>query len=171
MAAFLKRLREQVDRVAAGSAVPAGQEPPDPAQRPKPTARERTMIRRRLRDLKRKRELMLVELGALTLEQHRRDRFTPGLVEPKTADLESLQAEVEALEAALAEDRRVVDIVAAGIAGSCPSCGALASAAARFCESCGAELSHERAVEEPATETLSPALPRTVDEDSARSDA
>jgi hypothetical protein len=171
MAAFLKRLRERVDRVAAGTEVPAGQEPPDPAVRPKPTARERTAIRRRLRDLRRKREALLLELGALTFEQHRRQRFTPTLVDPKNEELDRVQTEIEALERALSEYQRVVDLVAAGIAGSCPHCGTLASTSARYCESCGTELTRQPAASEESTQQLTPLLPHSAEGDSARSDA
>jgi hypothetical protein len=156
MASLLKRLREKVDRLATGTDVPAGQEPPDPSVRPKPTARERTAIRRRLRELRRRREAMLIELGALTLEQHRQERSTPELVTPRAEELEALQGEIDALESALAEDRRVVDLVAAGIAGSCPRCGTLASTSARYCDRCGAELASDVAA---IADTSEPAAP------------
>lgn len=173
MASLFQRLRQKVDRAAAGGETPAGQEPPDPSVRPKPTARERTAIRRRLRALRRKREAMLVELGALTFEQHRQHRFTPQLVDPRAVELDALQNEIEALEAALAEDRRVVDLVAAGIAGSCARCGTLASTSARYCESCGAELADSTTQDDvqQRTDALSPVLPRSADGKSARSDA
>jgi len=48
---LLDRLSQRVDRIAAGTPVPAGLEPPEPGERQKPTAHERALMRRRLRAL------------------------------------------------------------------------------------------------------------------------
>jgi ribosomal protein L37E len=151
MSAFLKRLRsraaERIDALAAGTAVPAGQDgaagDPEGA-----TARERGSMRRRLRELRRAREALLLELGALVFELHRRGRDNSELVDRKAAELEELDVEANALARALGEGTTAVELVATGLAGRCDRCGSLLSTRASYCSECGLELAprHERDV-------------------------
>ena len=132
------RLGEKVDRAAAGSSVPAGSEAPiDTEQKPATSARERGAMRRRARRLRRSREVLLLELGALVFESERRGRRDPNLVNAKVERLRAVDDEARALSTALAEDRPMIDLVTAGVTGSCDTCGSLLSTEARFCSNCG----------------------------------
>lgn len=123
--------------VAAGSEQPAGQGPTVPQGEPKPGARERATMRRRARRLRRLREAQLRDLGLLVVELERRGRSNPELVKRKAAALRALDDELRAIAAALADDESIDQVVAAGVAGSCSSCGALLSNDDRFCAHCG----------------------------------
>lgn len=132
-----ERLGEKVDRAAAGSSVPAGSEPPtDTEQKPATSARERGAMRRRARRLRRSREVLLLELGALVFESERRGRRDPNLVSAKVERLRAVDDEARALSTALSEDRPMIDLVSAGVAGTCETCGSLLSTDARFCSNC-----------------------------------
>ncbi|MGI8596196.1 MAG: hypothetical protein ACR2LY_02790 [Thermoleophilaceae bacterium] len=132
-----ERLGEKVDRAAAGSSVPAGSEPPtDTEQKPTTSARERGAMRRRARRLRRSREVLLLELGALVFESERRGRRDPNLVSAKVERLRAVDDEARALSTALSEDRPMIDLVSAGVAGTCETCGSLLSTDARFCSNC-----------------------------------
>jgi zinc ribbon protein len=145
MASLLKRLRDRTvakaDELAAGSEAPAGQEPPDPEAQPRPTARERGAMRRRLRRLRRAREALLLELGALVFELHRRGRPDSQLVQRRVEELTAIEDEARGLAHALGEEHTLARVVAEGIAGACQRCGALLSRGDRFCSSCGAPVS------------------------------
>lgn len=136
-----QRAAEVADEAATGSAVPSGAEPAGEEARTRPTARERGAMRRRLRQLRRHREALLLELGALTWELHRRDRQEPELVERKLAELRSVDEQERGLAAALEAGTPLLEVVAAGITGTCASCGALLGTDARFCSRCGAAVS------------------------------
>lgn len=131
------RLGEKVDRAAAGSPVPAGAERPVAGEESRTSARERGAMRRRARRLRRSREALLLELGALVFESERRGRRDQNLVKTKVDRLRDVDDEARALAAALGEDRPMVDLVTAGVAGSCERCGSLVSTDARFCSNCG----------------------------------
>jgi hypothetical protein len=94
-------------------------------------------MRRRVRQLRRRREAMLLELGALAFEMHRRERREPELLERKAEEVRAVDDEERGLSAALAERSRLVELVAAGITGTCPACGTLVGTDARYCQSCG----------------------------------
>ena len=142
MASLLKRLRDRAvakaDELAAGTEAPAGQEPADPSAAPPLTARERGAMRRRLRRLRRTREALLTELGALVLELHRQGRRESEALDRRTEELRAIDDEARSLAVALGEERTLAEVVAAGITGTCASCGALLSSSDRFCSSCGA---------------------------------
>jgi hypothetical protein len=105
-----------------------------------PGARERGRMRRRLRRQQRVREALLLDLGALVYELHRQNRREPELLQAKAAELTVVDREVRALADALESQESIFQLVAAGIAGSCPNCGALLTTDARFCSSCGASI-------------------------------
>ena len=97
-------------------------------------------MRRRLRILRRRREAMLLDLGALVLEMHRHGRFLPDSLQRRAAEAVGTDAEVRALSRSLEAGDGNPDLVAAGVAGNCGSCGALHTVGASFCSQCGNEL-------------------------------
>jgi hypothetical protein len=103
----------------------------------RPSARERGAMRRRVRQLRRRREAMLLELGALAFEMHRQGRREPELLERKSEEIRAIDDEERGLSAALQDDSRLVELVATGITGACPACGTLVGTDARYCQSCG----------------------------------
>src|ERR671936_2386954 len=107
----------------------------------KPSTRERGRMRRRLRRQQRVREALLLDLGALVYELHRQGRREPELLQAKAAELSAVDDEVRALGEALDERQPLAQLVAAGVAGSCETCGALLTSDARFCSTCGAPTS------------------------------
>jgi hypothetical protein len=131
-------LRDLVDRTARGTDVPAGIERGQSAEGT--GSRERGRMRRRLRELRRLREAQLLELGALVLEAHRHDRDDSPVIKRKAAEAAALDDEARVLADALDTDGGLDTIVAAGIAGPCPTCGTLTSTSARFCPACGTAL-------------------------------
>lgn len=104
----------------------------------RPRARERGRMRRRLREQRRMREALLLDLGALVYELQRHGRREPELLQAKAAELSAVDQEVRALADALDAGDGMLALVAAGIAGSCESCGSLLSTDARYCQACGA---------------------------------
>jgi hypothetical protein len=60
-------------------------------------------MRRRLRRQRRQREVLLLDLGALVYELHRRGTRAPELLQEKAAELGTVDDEVRQLEAALAD--------------------------------------------------------------------
>jgi hypothetical protein len=133
------RWRDRVDTAARGTDVPAGIER-GPGSAATAGSRERGQMRRRLRELRRLREAQLLELGALVLEAHRHERDESPVIKRKAAEAAAIDAEARALTEALQTDAGLDTVVAAGIAGPCPTCGTLASTAARFCSTCGTAL-------------------------------
>jgi hypothetical protein len=97
-------------------------------------------MRRRLRILRRRREAMLLDLGALVLEMHRHGRFLPDSLQRRAAEAVGTDAELRALSRALEAGDGDPDLVAAGVAGNCDRCGALHTLGASFCSQCGNEL-------------------------------
>jgi hypothetical protein len=104
----------------------------------RPKARERGRLRRRLRRQRQMREALLLDLGAIVYELHRQGRREPELLQAKAAELKAVDQEVRALVDTLDADEGMMQLVAAGIAGSCENCGSLLSADARYCGACGA---------------------------------
>lgn len=161
------RLRDRVDNAARGSDVPAGIERGEVAA---PTSsRERGQLRRRLRELRRLREAQLLELGALVLEAHKHGREEPPVVKAKAAEAAATDAEARAIGEALGNDAGLDTIIAAGIAGPCPTCGTLGSTVARFCSNCGTPLDGRTdAAARAADDAYATADPRTAGEEPAR---
>jgi hypothetical protein len=126
-------------------AVPAGAEPADPAAPPTPSFRNRGRLRRRMRFLRRVRELGFRDLGGLVFDQHKFTRPNEDLVRAKVAALTAVDAELRALESALAERRDIVELREPGIS-ACPRCGTLHGSDARFCPSCGLAIRGARTI-------------------------
>jgi hypothetical protein len=122
-----------------------------------PGRRERGRMRRRLRQQQRVREALLLDLGALVYELHRQGRREPELLQAKAAELLAVDDEVRALGEALHERQPLAQLVAAGIAGSCPTCGALLTSDARFCSSCGSPTGGELAEPKHREPEIAPA--------------
>ena len=97
-------------------------------------------MRRRLRILRRRREAMLLDLGALVLEMHRHGRFLPDSLQRRAAEAVGTDAELRALSRSLEAGDGNPDLVAAGVAGNCSRCGALHTMGSAFCSQCGNEL-------------------------------
>ena len=97
-------------------------------------------MRRRLRRQTQVREALLLDLGALVFELHRQGRREPELLQAKAAELLAVDDEVRALSDSLGTGGNVLQLTAAGIAGSCSQCAAIMAMDARYCSSCGASV-------------------------------
>jgi len=76
----------------------------------------------------RRRDRLLLELGALVYELHRRGRRAPELLQKKAAELDALEAEPGSTDAQ------------AGAGGTCPACGEPFEGGQLACLSCGEHL-------------------------------
>jgi hypothetical protein len=101
----------------------------------KPPAPAASDLRRERRALLLLREERLRDLGGLTLEMYRHDRFDERLVVERCAELVAIEARVSEIDAMVAGTRglrrRPTTICA---------CGAPVLVGARFCPSCGRSL-------------------------------
>ena len=97
-------------------------------------------MRSRARYLRQLRELKLRDIGGFMLEQHRRQRSRPDLVQAKVQDAAVTDHELRALERALDERSPLLEIRVPGIGGACGSCGTVHGSADRFCSWCGRPL-------------------------------
>jgi hypothetical protein len=95
------------------------------------------------RDLKRERKALLEmreerlrDLGGLALEMYKRDRFNAGLVVERCAELVSIEARVQEIDALLDGSA----LVRRGGGGAVCICGAPILLGARFCATCGRAL-------------------------------
>jgi hypothetical protein len=135
-------------------------------------------MRRRLRRQRQVREALLLDLGALVFELHRQGRREPELLQAKAAELTAVDEEVRALSATLEVQGTMLELTAAGIAGSCSQCGAIMPLGARFCSSCGSsqqvalspgapdpDLAALAAAQAPVVSEETPPLPPSEDED------
>lgn len=104
----------------------------------RPGALERGRMRRRLRRQRQVREALLLDLGALVFELQRQGRREPELLQAKAAELSAVDEEVRALSETLDTHGTVLQLTAAGIAGTCSQCAAIMPVDARYCASCGA---------------------------------
>jgi hypothetical protein len=93
-----------------------------------------------VRELKRERKALLLvreerlrDLGGLTLEMYKRDRFNAGLVVERCAELVAIEARVQEIDALL---DGTVSLRTGGGGSVCP-CGAPLLLGARYCATCG----------------------------------
>jgi hypothetical protein len=82
------------------------------------------------------------DLGGLVYEMAARDHFRMDLVVRRAAELQAVDAE-------LAEIERMLRLDQAGASGTCPGCGALHSRGAVFCWQCGKNLIAEQPASGP----------------------
>lgn len=95
-----------------------------------PPARE---LRRERKTLLLIREERLRDLGGLTLEMYKRDRFNAGLVVERCGELVAIEARVHEIDALL--DGTVN--LRAGSSGALCTCGAPLLLGAQYCATCG----------------------------------
>ena len=107
-----------------------GRDPARPRRRPAPPAGE---LRRERRALLRLREQKLRDLGGLSLEMYRRDRFREDLLLERCAELIGLEARIHELDVLLGTAQRAPGVPKAV---RC-ECGAPLLWASRFCATCG----------------------------------
>ena len=122
---LLQRLLRQ-EAAADGTVATA----PPRRRRPAPPASE---LRRERRALLRLREQKLRDLGGLSLEMYRRDRFREDLLLARCAELIGLEARIHELEVLLGAVRPSPD---SPRTARC-DCGAPLLWGSRFCASCG----------------------------------
>lgn len=103
---------------------------PRPRRRPAPPASD---LRRERRALLRLREQKLRDLGGLSLEMYRRDRFREDLLVERCAELIGLEARIHELDVLLGSSRRAAG---APRTSRC-ACGAPLLWGSRFCATCG----------------------------------
>lgn len=113
---------------------------PRPRRRPAPPASE---LRRERRALLRLREQKLRDLGGLSLEMYRRDRFREDLLLERCAELIGLEARIHELEVLLGSARPAPGAPRSVRCG----CGAPLLWGSRFCASCGRAIAPEAAGE------------------------
>ena len=105
-------------------------DPARPRRRPAPPASE---LRRERRALLRLREQKLRDLGGLSLEMYRRDRFREDLLLERCAELIGLEARIHELDVLLGTARRAPGVPKTA---RC-ECGAPLLWGSRFCATCG----------------------------------
>jgi hypothetical protein len=74
------------------------------------SSRERVLMRRHLRGLEAQREESLRDLGGLTLEMYRRDRFNSKLLWSRAAELAAVDDEIRLIQRGLEERRSVAEL-------------------------------------------------------------
>ena len=125
VAPLLQRLLRR-EAATDGAVTPA----PPRRRRPAPPASE---LRRERRALLRLREQKLRDLGGLSLEMYRRDRFREDLLLERCAELIGLEARIHELDVLLGAVRPL----AGGAAHRPLRCGAPLLWGSRFCANCG----------------------------------
>jgi hypothetical protein len=103
---------------------------PRPRRRPAPPASD---LRRERRALLRLREHKLRDLGGLSLEMYRRDRFREDLLLERCAELIGLEARIHELDVLLGTAQRAPGVPKTA---RC-ECGAPILWGSRFCATCG----------------------------------
>lgn len=120
-------------------------------------------MRRRLRRQRQVREALLLDLGALVFELQRQGRRDPELLQAKAAELSAVDEEVRALSDTLDAQGTVLQLTAAGIAGTCSACAAIMPVDAHYCATCGASAQMALRSVTPAPSTMPrPAQPSAV---------
>jgi hypothetical protein len=105
-----------------------------------------------VRELKRERKALLLvreerlrDLGGLTLEMYKRDRFNAGLVVERCAELVAIEARVQEIDAVLDGS---VGLRGGGGSAVC-TCGAPLLLGARYCATCGRSVDGARSDDGP----------------------
>ena len=96
-------------------------------------------LRRERKALLQVREERLRDLGGLTLEMYKRDRFNAGLVVERCAELVAIEARVHEIDALLDGSAKLLRGTATCV------CGAPFLLGARFCATCGRSVAESSA--------------------------
>ncbi len=118
-----------------------------------PGFQSRARARRRARFLRKARELAYRDLGGLVFNLHRFGQRNDALVLAKLTTLGHIDAELRAIEDALAERRPLTVLREAGIT-ACRRCAAIHSSEDSFCPNCGLPMG--RHVDLPIAGALAP---------------
>src|SRR3954469_24373550 len=117
-----------------GALVPAPAEPV--AEVVAPPAKP-AVLKRKRRELERRRQRALLDLGGLVVEMSRRERMRVDLLKHRSTVVVQLDAELDAIDEAMAARRPVQQATSPAAATTCPRCGANVPPDANFCASCG----------------------------------
>ena len=151
----LKDMRERARRTARGSSPPAGIDPdvaPE-AGGADPDARDRRAIRQRLRRTRSVHRARVAELGALTADMHRRDRWNQDLIDRWVLELDTADAELRGLDQALRGQVALDDLIALRVVAQCGACRRIGGTGDAFCAGCGRELAATARTAAPREET------------------
>lgn len=116
-----------------GLAQPAPPPPPEPGPPGSAQALDDSELSERRNTLAARFAELQWDLGGIVYEMASRDHFRLEVLVAKAAQLQEV-------EAGLAEAERMLRLDQAGAAGACPSCGALYARGADYCWHCGFQL-------------------------------
>jgi hypothetical protein len=116
-----------------GLAQPAPPPPPDPGPPGSAGALDETELANRRAALAERFAELQWDLGGVVYEMASRDSFRLEVLVARAAELQAVEAE-------LAEAERLLRLEQGGAAGACPSCGSLYARGAVFCWHCGMRL-------------------------------
>jgi hypothetical protein len=116
-----------------GLAQPAPPPPPAPGPPGSSAALDSTELAKRRAVLAERFAELQWDLGGIVYEMASRDHFRLEVLVARSAELQEVEAE-------LAEAERLLRLEQAGAAGACPSCGSLYARGAVFCWHCGFRL-------------------------------
>jgi hypothetical protein len=180
---------------AAPAAAPSAEEPLPPLPPPPGAEVERpptvAELRRERRSLARRREIEIRDVGGLTVEMVRRDRFSPDLLAERASDVLAVEQRIHELDALLAAEAAVRGLrevvyckcgaplppgvhfcahcgrpaTAAPAARTCSHCGQSLPAEANFCVFCGHPVAAEELSGEWPAESVGETMPRPAPED------
>jgi hypothetical protein len=124
-----------------GLAQPAPPPAPEPGPPGSGGALDETELAKRRAALAERFAELQWDLGGIVYEMASRDSFRLDVLVARAAELQAVEAE-------LAEAERLLKLEQGGAAGACPSCGSLYARGAVFCWHCGLRLLPE-ATEQP----------------------
>jgi hypothetical protein len=116
-----------------GLAQPAPPAPPTPGPPGSGGALDESDLAKRRAALAERFAELQWDLGGIAYEMASRDHFRLEVLVARSAELQEVEAE-------LAEAERLLRLEEAGAAGACPSCGSLYARGAVFCWHCGLRL-------------------------------
>jgi hypothetical protein len=125
-----------------GLAQPAPPPPPTPGPPGSSAALDSSELAKRRAALAERFAELQWDLGGIVYEMASRDHFRLEVLVARSAELQEVEAE-------LAEAERLLRLEQAGAAGACPSCGSLYARGAVFCWHCGFRLLQSAGSPEP----------------------
>lgn len=129
-----------------GLAQPPPPPPPQPGTPGSSGALDTSELAKRRAELAERFAALQWDLGGIVYEMASRDHFRLEVLVARSAELQEVEAE-------LAEAERLLKLDQAGAAGACPSCGSLYARGAVFCWHCGFRLLKSAASPEPPPAT------------------